>query len=118
MAKGEQQSLMNKAKEQKIAELEQLIQHLFERDPMWPLAGRKLFDPEGSLPRSVARCVGRVGGSRKIPNVSYDEQFEVGRPSVSHIWRKKTLECNSIETVAMQIQILEVIPRQGGYSVL
>lgn len=107
LAKGEQRSLMNDAKEKKIAELEQLIQHPFDKDPMWPLAGRKLFDPEGSLPRPVARCVGRVGGSRKIPNISYDEHFEVGRPSVSHIWRKKTLECNSIETLALQIQILD-----------
>jgi len=107
LAKGEQQSLMNEAKEQKIAALEQLIQQPSEKDFMWPLAGRKLFDPEGSLPRSAAKCMGRVGGSRKIPNISYDEQFEVGRPSVSHIWRKKTLECNSLETLALQFQLLD-----------
>ena len=73
----------------------------------WPMAGRKLFEPQGSIPQPTVKWLGRNGGTKRIPLVTYTNKFEIGLPSVCHIWRQKTLKAISYEQLIYQISMLE-----------
>jgi len=78
---------------------------VFQSD--WPLAGRKLFIPEGCLSQSTLKWLGRNAGVRLAPHVHYPKKFEIGLPSVCQIWRKKTLDASSLEKLVYQIRLLD-----------
>jgi len=73
----------------------------------WPVAGRMLFEPNGTLPRPAIKKLGRNGGSSRAPCITYDSQFEVGETKVCHHWRKRTLACNSYEGLLHSLKVLE-----------
>ena len=100
-------TMIRQARDSKLAELKQWVRQPTHSDPVWPLAGRKLFDPEASLSKKMARWLGRNAGVKRIAHITYMDQFEVGRPSVSMLWREKTLKCRSIESLALQIEFLD-----------
>ena len=90
-----------------VLKLEKILKEPFVKETHWPIAGRKLFDPEGSLSKPVVKWLGRNGGIKRVPNVTYVSKFEVGLPSVFQLWRKKTLSCSSYEKFIFQIRFLE-----------
>uniref|UniRef100_A0A7S4IQS3 PHD-type domain-containing protein n=2 Tax=Odontella aurita TaxID=265563 RepID=A0A7S4IQS3_9STRA len=101
-------TLLNKEKSQRVQELRKLVDDSgFDRQINWPLAGRKLFDPKSCLSQSMVKWLGRSAGCKAVPHLTYTPTFEVGRPAMCHVWRRKTLECNSIETLAMQLRCLD-----------
>jgi len=91
----------------KILRLERIIQEPFEKETHWPLAGRRLFVPEGSLPKPTVQRLGRNAGITRAPFVTYASSFEVGLPSVCQLWRKKTLTCRSFEELFFQIRFID-----------
>ena len=102
------EGLLDKEKDKVISELgQQLMNPNFEKTVLWPLAGRKIFDPESCLSGPVVRWLARGAGARVVPSLTYSSNFEVGRPAVCHIWKRKTLVCNSIEALAMQVRFLD-----------
>lgn len=99
------------AQERKILKLSTLEAQSNEssEDPEihWPIAGRKLFVPAGSISQSTAKWLGRNAGTKVIPFITYPKRFEVGLPAVCHIWRQNTLKAISLEQLALQIRFLE-----------
>lgn len=91
----------------KVRMIEELMRSPFEKEIHWPLAGRTLFEPLGSLSPSEMKRLGRNAGTVVAPYLTYNSLFEVGQAAVCHIWRKKTLQCNSFEELVMQIRVLD-----------
>lgn len=73
----------------------------------WPVAGRKLFDPVGYLPRSTIRYLGRNAGGCVAPFVTYSSLHEVGQVSFTHVWRKRVLRCRSFDELLFLLRVLE-----------
>ena len=78
----------------------------FEGEGHWPVAGRKLFAPSGSLPASSVKWLGRNAGGKKAPGVFYTDKFEIGLPSVQMIWRQKTLSCKTFSELIYALEFL------------
>ena len=62
-------------------------QELWIQEPNWPVAGRRLFEPTGELPRKDVRRLARRAGSVRAPFVMYSQSYEVGQASCYHIWK-------------------------------
>jgi hypothetical protein len=92
-------------REERLKQLEQLSSLPWEKEIHWPLAGRKLFDPVGYLPRSEMRRLGRNAGIVAASFVRYTAH-EVGEASVYHAWRRRVLRTNSFEDLIVQIRVL------------
>ncbi|KAL7471524.1 hypothetical protein ACHAXS_011820 [Conticribra weissflogii] len=73
----------------------------------WTIAGRRMFEPRGSLPRPVVKRLGRKAGSARAPFVAYDTSYEVGETTVCHYWRKKALECVTFEDLVFCFRFLD-----------
>ena len=90
----------------KISRLQNLLRQPYEKEEDWPVAGRKLFVPEGSMPKPTVKWLGRNAGMKTIPHVMYCK-FEIGLPAVSHVWRSRTLRCISFEQLVHQVAFLD-----------
>lgn len=90
----------------KIVTLEAQCKDFIDIESHWPIAGRKLFEPEGSIPQGTTKWLGRNAGIRRIPYVTYSN-FEIGLPSVGYIWRQNTLKAVFFEQLLYQIQFLD-----------
>jgi hypothetical protein len=71
------------------------------------IAGRKLFEPAGSLSLSVTKRLGRTAGSTRVPTLRYDSAYEVAETTHCHNWRKKTLQCTTYEELIHSLRFLE-----------
>jgi hypothetical protein len=100
-------SSIDKVRLAKISQLEELLLEPFEQQSHWPMAGRKLFEPEGILHPRAMKWLGRKGGTKHAPSITYTEVYEVGLSCVSQNWRKKTLSCKSFESLLLQIRVLD-----------
>ena len=75
-------------------------------EPNWPVAGRRLFEPVGELPKQDIRRLARRAGSVKSRFILYSQAYEVGQASCYHIWRKQMLSCNSFEDMLLGMRSL------------
>ena len=65
-----------------------------------------LFEPDGSLPRPIVKCLAR-NASIRAPSVLYESHYEVGETTVCHRWRKRTAECSSYEGLLHCLKFLD-----------
>ena len=91
----------------KLYNLEKQCSDIDAMENHWPIAGRKLFEPCGSLPKPVVKWLGRNAGIKHAPYVRYTDKFEIGLPAASHIWRQKTLKSTTFEEIIYQIRVLD-----------
>jgi hypothetical protein len=73
-------------------------------DLHWPIAGRRLFEPIGDLPKEEVRKLARKAGSVHAPFVMYSSAYEVGQLSCYHIWRKQTWSSVSFESLLLSVR--------------
>ena len=94
---------------QRISELETAWKTRGVRDynNPWPIAGRKLFDPPGYLPKPTVRYLARNAGGVAAPFVTYSAVHEVGQVSFFHVFRKRLLLCASFEELLLLLRTLE-----------
>ena len=85
----------------------ELSMHGLPKKSIWPVAGRKLFDPPGTLPKPVVRYLARNGGGVAAPFVTYSSLYEVGQVSFCHIFRKRVMMCHSYEEFVVLLRTLE-----------
>uniref|UniRef100_A0A6U5IWQ3 PHD-type domain-containing protein n=2 Tax=Corethron hystrix TaxID=216773 RepID=A0A6U5IWQ3_9STRA len=74
----------------------------------WPVCGRMLFDPVGSISPSLMRYLGRRGGSRAIPHFVYSGKMEVVEPTVGQIWRRKMLGCQTLDELCFYLSFMRM----------
>ncbi len=91
----------------RLFQLESQAQENDDKEIHWPIAGRKLFEPSGSLTQPTVKWLGRNAGVKCAPHITYTNKFEIGLPSVSHIWRQNTLKATSFEHLVYQIGLLD-----------
>jgi hypothetical protein len=91
----------------KIAELESESKVLGMKEVHWPIAGRRLFDPVGYLPKATVRHLARNAGGAFAPFVTYTQLYEVGQVSFAHVWRKRVVRCTSFEELLFLLRTLE-----------
>lgn len=107
VASAAEEEALQKIRNTRMANLEKLLAAPFEKEAFWPICGRLYIPPVGSLSPAIMRYLGRNFGSRVAPYMLYSEKHEVGQPSVRQRWRTNTMECESIEELHLQFQILE-----------
>ena len=73
----------------------------------WPICGRLLFKPIGTLSVDEMKRLGRNAGGIMAQSVSYTGTYEVGEVSHFHVWRKNLQRCISYEQMLLQIRVLE-----------
>jgi len=100
-------SMIQTVRSSKLVILEKNLNKHMDRETHWPICGGRFFPPMGSLPRPVLKKMGRNSGMTPAPFMTYSNKFEVGQPSMSHVWRKKTITCTTIEELSLQLNILE-----------
>ena len=93
-------------KKKKLASIRKQCKSNVLREGLWPVAGKRLFDPPGYLPRRVIKRLGRRAGVQVAPFTTYSTDFEVGQPSFYHTWRKRMLNCLTYEDLLLGIRIL------------
>ena len=70
-------------------------------------AGKKMFEPEGTVSHQILRRLSRNSGSIRAPSISYDTAYEVGETTVCHHWRKRTSECTTYEEMVHNLRLLD-----------
>ena len=98
---------IKKARREKIGVLEKILEKNADREPHWPICGGFFFPPAGNLPLPILKRLARNAGMKLAPFMTYSNKFEVAQPSQSHCWRKKTIECDTIEELCLQLTILD-----------
>ncbi len=63
----------------------------------WPIAGKTLFEADGTLSRPIVRKLARNAGSVRAPSITYDTAYDVGETALCHRWRKITNKCTTFE---------------------
>lgn len=91
----------------KLVEIKELSAIPFGGTGHWPVAGRLLFDPAGSLCRAEMKRLGRNAGIAMAQHVNYVGSYEVGVVSHFHVWRKNMQKCFSYEQLLLLIRALE-----------
>jgi hypothetical protein len=110
--------LLNEEKKHKISKLVDSLKSGILQEGHWQLAGRRLFEPVGLIPKSECRRLARNSGCIPAPFVTYISSFEVGQACFHHIWRKRVLRCTSFEELLLSIRVLEAFLDQGVSSKL
>jgi len=100
-------SLEPTERDMKVAALQKLVEEPFEKEIIWPICGRMLYPPVGNLSPHDVKALGRRAGSIAVPFLLYSDKFEVAQPSTGHIWRKDTLNCRTLQELAIQIRIID-----------
>jgi PHD-finger len=100
-------SIIESQRRERLEELEHFLKMPLEKELHWPVAGRKLFQPAGILAPSEVRHLGRSAGIVPGAYVTYSKLYEVGQVAVSHLWRKRVLNSNSLEELLIQVRVLD-----------
>jgi hypothetical protein len=79
----------------------------FDGEDHFTVAGRRIFEPAGSLPVPVVKGLGRNGGGKRALGVFYTDHFEIGIPSVGTVWRKKTSSCRTHAQLAYALEFVQ-----------
>jgi hypothetical protein len=77
------------------------------------IAGKKLFEPEGSLPSKTVKRLARNAGSVRAPFIAYETPFEVGESTTCHYWRTITLNGKTFEDFALSLKFFKEHIDQG-----
>jgi hypothetical protein len=93
--------------ELKLDKLEKVLGDDEFKAEYFAIAGRKLFEPAGSLSLSDTKRLGRTAGSTRVPTLRYDSAYEVAETTHYHHWRKKTLECRTYEELVHSLRFLD-----------
>ena len=91
----------------RVSEVEKFVKRPFQRDQLWPVAGRKPFATLGNLPAKEMKRLARNAGCVKAPHVAYQTSHEVGQVCMAHTWRKRTQSCRGLEELILQIRVFE-----------
>lgn len=97
---------LNHIKASKIKDFVAMLAHPIEKEIHWPVCGRWFFDPVAYIAPSEMRRLGRNAGTVVAPYVTYSKSYEVGQGGACHIWRKRCLDCVSLESLILQIRTL------------
>ena len=97
---------LNQVKASKIKDFVAMLAHPIEKEIHWPVCGRCFFDPVAYIAPSEMRRLGRNAGTVVAPYVTYSKTYEVGQGGACHIWRKRCLDCVSLECLILQIRTL------------
>jgi hypothetical protein len=100
-------SIVEVQQRRKISEIEKEATAPDVSDGRWPIAGRKLFAPIGTLSPKTMRHLARNAGTVYAPFVVYSPIHEVGQVAFMHLWRKKLSVCRSFEEILLLIRILQ-----------
>ena len=100
-------SIIESQRRDRLEELEHFLKMPLEKELHWPVAGRKLFQPAGILASSEVKHLGRSAGIVPGAYVTYSKLYEVGQVAVSHLWRKRVLNSNSLEELLIQVRVLD-----------
>lgn len=109
--KGGVEDFIYAEKRRRVSELESNSRGPHEA--AWPLAGRRLFDPIGSISKIDCRRLGRNAGCVAAPFIAYVPSHEVGQVSYHHMWRKRVAKCVSFEELLLCLRILELFLDQS-----
>jgi hypothetical protein len=99
-------SVLNRARAKKLNNLEEILSPPGAKEINWPVCGRYFFDPVGYIAPSEMKHLGRNAGNVMAPYVVYSKAHEVGQSASCHIWRKRCLDCVSLESLVLQIRFL------------
>jgi hypothetical protein len=100
-------SIVEVQQRRKISEIEKEVTVPDVSDGRWPVAGRKLFSPIGTLSPQTMRHLARNAGAVYAPFVIYSPIHEVGQVALMHLWRKRMSVCRSFEELLLLIRILQ-----------
>jgi hypothetical protein len=98
---------IKKSKKSISKEIKKSLATSFQKEMLWPVAGRKPFATLGNLPPRQMKRLGRNAGIVKAPHVAYNTNHEVGQVCWAHIWRKRTEQCSGLEELLHQVRVLE-----------
>ena len=98
---------LNQARDSKIKDFVATLAHPIEKEIHWPVCGRYFFDPVAYIAPSEMKRLGRNAGTVVAPYVTYSKSYEVGQGGACHIWRKRSLDCISFESLILQIRALQ-----------
>lgn len=98
--------VLNRARAKKLNNLEEILSPPGAKEINWPVCGRYFFDPVGYIAPSEMKHLGRNAGNVMAPYVVYSKAHEVGQSASCHIWRKRCLDCVSLESLVLQIRVL------------
>lgn len=106
-------AILEARKRAKVTKFVEQQNPIFIKEMPWPVAGRKLFDPVGSLSPSIVRSLARSAGGLRAPFVTYIPSYEVGQMSHYHVWRKRTRLCASFEELSYSLRMLQTFVDTG-----
>ena len=101
------ETIIEAQKMAKLVEIKELSAIPFLSNGAWPVAGRLLFDPVGSISPTEMKRLGRKAGSVVAEDVRYTGSYEVGEVTHFHVWRKNLQRCVSFEQLVLLIRALE-----------
>jgi hypothetical protein len=81
----------------KLDMLEKLVSEDDVTAYFFAIAGKKLFEPEGSMQKQLVKRLGRNAGSIRAPFIAYETPFEVAESTTCHNWRYMTLNGTTFE---------------------
>ena len=81
----------------KLDMLEQIVLHTNESSLFFAIAGKKLFEPEGSIQKKDVKRLARNAGSIRASSIAYETPFEVGESTTCHYWRTMALRGSTFE---------------------
>lgn len=80
------------------------------------IAGKKLFEPEGSMSLHDVKRLARNAGTIRGPYIAYETPFEVGESTTCHYWRTMTLNAKTFEDFALSLKFFKEHIDQGVRS--
>ena len=101
------ETIIEAQKMAKLVEIKELSALPYLSNGAWPVAGRLLFDPVGSISPTEMKRLGRRGGRVVAEGVRYEGSYEVGEVAHFHVWRKNLQRCVSFEQLVLLIRALE-----------
>lgn len=97
-----------------LDELEGLLAEYHETNNFFfAIAGKKLFEPEGSVCPRTVKHLARNAGSVRAPFIAYETPFEVGESTTCHYWRAMALNVKTFEDLALSIKFFKEHIDQG-----
>ena len=70
------------------------------------IAGKKMFEPEGTMQTQTVKYLARNAGSVRAPFIAYETPFEVGESTTCHYWRKMTINASTFEQFMLSLKFV------------
>lgn len=88
----------------KLEMLDEIVLHTNESSLFFAIAGKKLFEPEGSIQKQAVKRLARNAGSVRAPLIAYETPFEVGESTTCNYWRTMTLNGSTFEDFMLSLK--------------